>query len=50
MRLLELRRTLGAHADSIAVLWNHVYRAIGGRLARLMALAEQFVAATLKRV
>jgi GAF domain-containing protein len=40
MRLLELRRTLGAHADSTAVLWDPVYRAIGGQLARLTALAE----------
>ena len=41
MRLLELRRTLGAHADSTAVLWEPVYRAIGGQLARLTALAER---------
>ncbi|MFC6224125.1 GAF domain-containing protein [Hymenobacter artigasi] len=41
MRLLELRRTLGAHADSTAVLWDPVYRAIGGQLARLSALAER---------
>jgi len=34
MRLLELRRTLGAHADRTAVLWDPVYRAIGGQLAR----------------
>ncbi|MDO7846981.1 GAF domain-containing protein [Hymenobacter sp. M29] len=40
MRLLELRRTLGAHADSTAVLWAPVYGAIGGQLARLTALAE----------
>ena len=39
MRLLELRRTLGAHADRTAVLWEPVYRAIGGQLARLSALA-----------
>jgi GAF domain-containing protein len=77
MRLLELRRTLGAHADETAVLWDPAYRAVSGQLARLMALAErttppggpvlitpavaqeargivavidQFVAATLKRV
>jgi GAF domain-containing protein len=41
MRLLELRRTLGAHADSTAVLWNPVDGAIGGQLARLNALAER---------
>ena len=39
MRLLELRRTLGAHADRTAVLWDPVYGAIGGQLARLSALA-----------
>ena len=41
MRLLELRRTLGAHADRTAVLWDPVYGAIGGQLARLSALAER---------
>ncbi|MBD2724192.1 GAF domain-containing protein [Hymenobacter armeniacus] len=41
MRLLELRRTLGAHTDRTAVLWEPVYRAIGGQLARLSALAER---------
>ena len=41
MRLLELRRTLGAHAESTAVLWEPVYRAVGGQLARLTALAER---------
>jgi hypothetical protein len=41
MRLLELRRTLGAHADSTAVFWEPVYRAVGGQLARLTALAER---------
>ncbi|UOQ99167.1 GAF domain-containing protein [Hymenobacter sp. 5317J-9] len=41
MRLLELRRTLGAHADRTAVLWEPVYRAIGSQLARLSALAER---------
>lgn len=41
MRLLELRRTLGAHADRTAVLWDPVYRAIGGQLARLSTLAER---------
>ncbi|GAA4030276.1 hypothetical protein GCM10022409_13150 [Hymenobacter glaciei] len=45
MRLLELRRTLGAHADSTAVFWEPVYRAIGGQLARLSALAERTAAA-----
>ena len=41
MRLLELRRILGAHADRTAVLWEPVYRAVGGQLARLTALAER---------
>ena len=41
MRLLELRRTLGAHAENTAVLWEPVYRAVGGQLARLTALAER---------
>ncbi|MBF9142084.1 GAF domain-containing protein [Hymenobacter properus] len=41
MRLLELRRTLGAHADSTAVLWEPVYRAIGGQLTRLTELAKR---------
>ena len=35
MRLLELRRILGAHADRTAMLWDPVYRAIGGQLATL---------------
>ena len=39
MRLLELRRTLGAHAGTTAVLWDVVYRAISEQLARLTALA-----------
>ena len=43
MHLLELRRTLGAHADRTAVLWDPVYRAIGGQLARLSALAERTI-------
>ncbi|MBF9219965.1 GAF domain-containing protein [Hymenobacter ruricola] len=47
MRLLELRRTLGAHADSTAVLWEPVYRAIGGQLAQLTALAESTTPAAL---
>ena len=46
MRLLELRRTLGAHADSTAVLWEPVYQAIGGQLARLTALAERTATAS----
>jgi len=41
MRLLELRRTLGAHAGATAMLWEFVYRAIGEQLARLSALAER---------
>ena len=41
MRLLELRRTLGAHAGATAMLWDFVYRAIGQQLARLTALAER---------
>ena len=41
MRLLELRRVLGAHADRTAVLWEPVYGAIGGQLARLTALAAR---------
>ena len=41
MRLLELRRTLGAHAGTTAVLWDFVYRAIGEQLARLMELADR---------
>jgi len=41
MRLLELRRTLGIHADTTSVLWEPVYRVIGGQLARLTALAER---------
>ena len=40
MRLLELRRVLGADADGTAVLWQPVYQAIGGQLGRLTALAE----------
>ena len=46
MRLLELRRTLGAHADRTAVLWDPVYRAVGGQLARLTALAERTATAS----
>ncbi|WP_157781025.1 GAF domain-containing protein [Hymenobacter sedentarius] len=41
MRLLELRRELGAHADSTAMLWEAVYRALGQQLARLTALVER---------
>ena len=43
MRLLELRRTLGAHAGTTAVLWDVVYRAISEQLARLTALAGRAV-------
>ena len=46
MRLLELRRTLGAHADRTAVPWEPAYRAIGGQLARLTALAERTATAS----
>lgn len=45
MRLLELRRALGADVDGTAVLWQPVYQAIGGQLGRLTALAEQVAAA-----
>ncbi|GAB3302381.1 GAF domain-containing protein [Hymenobacter humi] len=45
MRLLELRRTLGAHAGATAMLWEFVYRAIGEQLARLKALGERVVSA-----
>ena len=41
MRLLELRRTLGAHFGTTAVLWDFVYRAIGEQLVRLMELADR---------
>lgn len=41
MRLLELRRVLGAHAEATAVLWEPVYRAVGAQLARLTALVER---------
>ena len=41
MHLLELRRTLGAHAEATAVLWEPVYRVVGTQLARLTALAER---------
>jgi GAF domain-containing protein len=41
MRLLELRRVLGAHAGTTAVLWTFIYKAIGDQLARLTALAER---------
>jgi GAF domain-containing protein len=39
MRLLELRRTLGAHAGVTSSLWEIVYRAIGEQLNRLRDLA-----------
>jgi hypothetical protein len=45
MRLLELRRTLGAHTGATAMLWEFVYRAIGEQLGRLKALGERVVAA-----
>ena len=45
MRLLELRRVLGAHAGTTAVLWEPVYGAVGGQLARLTAVAERTVPA-----
>jgi GAF domain-containing protein len=41
MRLLELRRQLGAHVETTAVLWEPVYRALGAQLARLTALVER---------
>ncbi|WP_460549403.1 GAF domain-containing protein [Hymenobacter daeguensis] len=41
MQLLELRRTLGAHAEATAVLWEPVYRAVGAQLARLTALVAR---------
>ncbi|HEX8506112.1 MAG TPA: GAF domain-containing protein [Hymenobacter sp.] len=41
MRLLELRRVLGAHAGATAMLWDVVYKAIGEQLVRLTALAER---------
>ena len=41
MRLLELRRTLGAHAETTAVLWAPVYQAVGAQLSRLTALAAR---------
>ncbi|MBD2724191.1 GAF domain-containing protein [Hymenobacter armeniacus] len=41
MRLLELRRLLGAHAGATVALWELVYRAIGEQLGRLGALAER---------
>ena len=41
MRLLELRRTLGAHAETTAMLWEPVYRAVSAQLGRLTALTER---------
>jgi GAF domain-containing protein len=41
MRLLELRRTLGAHVATTEVLWAPVYQAVGAQLVRLTALAER---------
>ena len=40
MRLLELRLALGAHLDTSFALWEPVYKAIGGQLTRLQALAD----------
>ena len=39
MQLLDLRLALGAHVDTSFVLWEPVYGAIGGQMARLTALA-----------
>ncbi|MBF9219966.1 GAF domain-containing protein [Hymenobacter ruricola] len=41
MRLLELRRLLGAHAGATVALWEIVYRSISEQLGRLGALAER---------
>ena len=41
MRLLELRRILGAHAEATAVLWAPVYQALTAQLGRLTALADR---------
>ena len=41
MHLLELRRILGAHADTTAGLWETVYKVVGEQLARLTALVER---------
>ncbi|MDO7852825.1 GAF domain-containing protein [Hymenobacter convexus] len=41
MRLLELRRTLGAHAGATSSLWEIVYRAISEQLERLAALTQR---------
>jgi GAF domain-containing protein len=41
MHLLELRRTLGAHAETTAKLWEPVYNVVGAQLARLTALVDQ---------
>ncbi|MDO7846982.1 GAF domain-containing protein [Hymenobacter sp. M29] len=41
MRLLELRRTLGAHAGATSSLWEIVYRAIGEQLKRLADLTRR---------
>ncbi|HEX8657597.1 MAG TPA: GAF domain-containing protein, partial [Hymenobacter sp.] len=43
MRLLELRRVLGPHAGTTAMLWEFIYKAIGEQLARLTALANRVV-------
>jgi GAF domain-containing protein len=44
MRLLELRRTLGAHAGATSSLWEIVYRAIGEQLNRLADLTRRTAA------
>lgn len=41
MRLLELRRTLGAHAGGTSSLWEIVYRAISEQLKRLADLTRR---------
>lgn len=46
MRLLELRRVLGPHAGTTAMLWEFIYKAISEQLARLTALAKQVAPAT----
>lgn len=41
MHLLDLRRTLGAHAETTAVLWAPMYQAVGAQLTRLTAQAAR---------
>ncbi|MBD2768260.1 GAF domain-containing protein [Hymenobacter sp. BT664] len=43
MRLLELRRLLGPHAGTTAMLWEFIYKAISEQLAHLTALARRVV-------